>query len=186
MNSQDLQPACALCGTKHTLKSLHGPPPWITQMYPEQTVFLCRGHRSAFEYQEQICALVPRRRYLDNRRFQKSESQLHDLLKDTFSGEMLLRNIRPLWALSNHGRLLEFDICIPKHRILVEYDGRQHSEYVPFMHKTPQKFRAQVERDVKKEALATTYGWTLVRFDHNDVLSEEIVQQRLQRYRSNG
>jgi very-short-patch-repair endonuclease len=39
------------------------------------------------------------------------------------------------------------DFYLPKHNIFIEYNGKQHYEYVPYFHKTIEDFELQKFRD---------------------------------------
>jgi hypothetical protein len=40
------------------------------------------------------------------------------------------------------------DFYLPEHKTVIEYNGKQHYEYVPFFHKTYQDFILQKRRDI--------------------------------------
>ena len=60
------------------------------------------------------------------------------------------------------GQHLELDCFNQELRLAVEYNGRQHYEFVPFFHRTIDDFRAMQERDAAKSELCRRYGVSLV------------------------
>lgn len=72
-------------------------------------------------------------------------------------------NQRPLF-LRNHvtGKGLEIDCCSTDMMLGVEYNGRQHYEYTPGMHKNYEAFRNQQYRDEMKQRICTDNGFTLI------------------------
>jgi len=64
-------------------------------------------------------------------------------------------------------RNLELDCYNEDLKIAVEYQGIQHYKFVPFFHKTHDKFLEQRKRDVQKKELCKLYGITLITIPHN-------------------
>lgn len=58
-----------------------------------------------------------------------------------------------------------FDIFVLELGIAIEYDGRQHSNYVPHFHKDVTGYVASLQRDSKKELFAKNNGIKLIRLD---------------------
>lgn len=60
-------------------------------------------------------------------------------------------------------RNLELDFYCKELGVAIEYDGRQHYEYVPFFHKNNQEnFVKQKQRDAFKRDACSRYGITLI------------------------
>lgn len=55
---------------------------------------------------------------------------------------------------------LELDGYNEEHKIAFEYNGKQHYEHVPFLHKTVKDFEAQRQRDERKRRLCTEHTHT--------------------------
>lgn len=58
---------------------------------------------------------------------------------------------------------LELDCFNEELKIAVEYDGRQHFEYIPYFHKTHEAFMNQRYRDYMKEQMCKDNGIILIR-----------------------
>jgi hypothetical protein len=70
---------------------------------------------------------------------------------------------RPLFLLNNvTGKPLEIDCCCEEMKLGVEYNGKQHYEFVPGMHKNYEAFRNQQYRDEMKERLCKENNFTLI------------------------
>lgn len=95
-------------------------------------------------------------------KYHNTETKLLEILKITFGRENVIASVHPLWAFSSKGVLLEYDVGVPKEKLLVEYNGIQHYEYPNFFHKTRQEFEEQKERDKLKIRLAQDNGWHLL------------------------
>lgn len=67
--------------------------------------------------------------------------------------------------------LLRFDFMINLNgkRVLLEFDGRQHFEYVPYFHKTIFGFKKQQEWDVRKNKYCLMHNITLIRIPYWDL-----------------
>ena len=114
-----------------------------------------------------------------NIKYHKTETKLYEILKLIFGSENVINSVHPLWALSNKGVLLEYDIGVVNKKLLVEYDGLQHHQYPNFFHKRRKDFEAQVERDRLKEKLAKENGWTLLRIKYNEKVDYATVYNKL-------
>lgn len=72
-------------------------------------------------------------------------------------------NLRPLFLMNVvTGKPLEIDCCNLELKLGVEYNGKQHYEYVPGMHKNFEAFRIQQYRDEMKKQKCDENGFTLI------------------------
>jgi len=69
----------------------------------------------------------------------------------------------------------EFSI-IPKTGIIFEYDGRQHFEFIPYFHKTEEKFNSQIFRDKEKNLFCENNNIKLVRIPYTSKTKEDIAR----------
>ena len=72
-----------------------------------------------------------------------------------------------------------YDFFIPEMKLLIEYDGSQHREYVPHFHKTEENFLKAVERDKIKEELALSNGFNIIRIPDTYNKSLSIILKNL-------
>ena len=63
---------------------------------------------------------------------------------------------------------LKFDFYLPKHNILIEYDGQQHYEFVEYFHKTHDKFEEQQLKDKIKNNYCYVNKIKLIRIPYWD------------------
>lgn len=95
----------------------------------------------------------------------KYEEECRRILESMFN--VPFPSIRPDWLKNPETkRNLELDCYNADLRLALEYDGRQHAEYVPHFHKNKQAFRDQVTRDIMKEGMCRKLGITLIRVPH--------------------
>lgn len=66
------------------------------------------------------------------------------ILKQFFPFDLILED----FAVPGHG--FYFDFFLPKQKLVVEIQGEQHSQYVPFFHKSEKNFKSSLIRDMKK------------------------------------
>ena len=62
-----------------------------------------------------------------------------------------------------------FDIFIKHLGVAIEFDGRQHTEYVPHFHKDECGYIASIKRDSTKSDWANTNGIAIVRFNDSNI-----------------
>lgn len=88
---------------------------------------------------------------------------------EKLTNEKFKRQVRPDWLRNPEtGRCLELDIYSKKLRIAVEYNGRQHYEYVPFFHKNGKKdLEDQIRRDTYKADTCNKHGVHLITVPYN-------------------
>lgn len=76
-------------------------------------------------------------------------------------------------------RPLYVDAYFPQHNLAVEYDGKQHREFMPFYCKTKQQFLELQERDRVKESLLQQYSIPLLRVTDKEPRTEAYIALRL-------
>ncbi len=67
------------------------------------------------------------------------------------------------WSIGPRGAGYRYDICVPKLKLIVEYDSAMHRKYNSFFHKTVKGYVGAVMRDQAKDRMAKKAGWTLMR-----------------------
>lgn len=93
----------------------------------------------------------------------KGERACRDCLQEffdlPFANSRLLKN-------EASGQNLELDCYSPEVGLAVEYQGRQHYEFVPFFHRTQERFESQRLRDAVKAKLCAQKGIRLIRIPY--------------------
>lgn len=74
---------------------------------------------------------------------------------------------------------LRFDFAVPSLNLMVEVQGRQHTEYNGFHYDGKDDFRAAKARDQKKAAYCEENGLVLVILDEKDVMASSGPQELL-------
>ena len=82
---------------------------------------------------------------------------------------------------AGYRRLLSVDLCMPDLKLCIEVHGRQHFEFVPHFHKSPDEYHDQQRRDKSKaqEVARMGYKMMVVRFDEIDTLTRAELVQRV-------
>ncbi len=65
------------------------------------------------------------------------------------------------------GEGIYLDYFLPRPKVVVEADGRQHSEFVPFFHGTKSAFKEAQDRDDRKTQFCKINGLRLIRVPHD-------------------
>lgn len=83
--------------------------------------------------------------------------------------------------LRNHktNRPMHIDAFFPRSNIILEYDGKQHREFMPFYHKSKKQFADLQERDKIKDQLFQEHGIILVRIQDNEPKTIEYITRVL-------
>ncbi len=121
----------------------------------------------------------------------KSEEECRRIFQKIFKCKF--KSVRPKWlANPATNKSLELDGFNPDIQtpigkgLAFEYDGRQHSQYVPHFHKMgPDEFVYQTHKDSWKDAKCKELGITLIRIPHFVVFHdlERYIRQEISRLR---
>lgn len=90
----------------------------------------------------------------------KGEIECRRVVESIFKKPFI--KVRPDFLRNVNGQNLELDIFNQELRIAVEYNGRQHYEYIPFFHRTRDSFNNQKQRDFIKRLLCEKNNITLI------------------------
>jgi hypothetical protein len=97
-----------------------------------------------------------------------------------YGSKNIVTSYHPLWAESVKQVLLEFDIYIKTKKILIEYNGRQHYEYVPFFHGKKINFLQQKRRDSRKRRLAKKQGTSLIVIKYDEPIFKDYIINKIE------
>lgn len=70
------------------------------------------------------------------------------------------------------GEGIYLDYFLPRPKVVIEADGRQHSEFVPFFHGTKSAFKEAQARDDRKTQFCKINGIKLIRVPHDAKVPE--------------
>lgn len=109
----------------------------------------------------------------------KKETKCKIILENIFKRPF--NKIRPAFLKNKiTGKNLEIDCYCADLRLGLEFNGKQHYEFVPVMHKTKDAFRAQQYRDHMKKEMCEKQGIKLIEVPYwipEDNLQAYIVQE---------
>ena len=77
-----------------------------------------------------------------------------------------------------NGGLLSYDFYLPDYNALIEYQGRQHSEYIPGLHQSYNDFKIQQEHDRRKREYAKDNNIRLIEIWHWDFENIEKILEK--------
>lgn len=106
----------------------------------------------------------------------KLEAQLDAAIKELYPRE---RVIEDMAIKVGPGRTLYVDRVIKASKIAIEADGRQHEEFVRWMHTDAAGFRSHQERDRVKAAWLKANGYTLVRINYDETISAARLREKI-------
>lgn len=149
----------------------------------QDDVDLCGYHLSEYMFDKRISGYRLKKRNRGTRysgnKFHATETNLIKILEKKFGKEKIVVSYRPLWAKSAKNVLYEFDVHIVGTNILIEYNGIQHYEFVPFFHKTISSFEEQQKRDEHKKQLAIDNNFEIIVFKYTEPIVKSHVSNRL-------
>ena len=104
--------------------------------------------------------------FYTNKKKRSRENYIRNIVESIFRSPF--PSIRPEWLINpKTGRRLELDLYNKSLRLSFECDGIQHSQYLPYFHKTYQRYQDMKERDILKSVLCKKRGLTLIRIPHH-------------------
>lgn len=74
---------------------------------------------------------------------------------------------------------LQIDRYYPDIKLGFEYDGRQHDEYIKYIHKSRKNFTYQQQCDKIKDKECKANGITLIRISHKEKITPELIRQKI-------
>lgn len=79
------------------------------------------------------------------------------------------------WLVSDTGYNMFLDFYLPDKQIAIEYDGKQHYQYVEYIHRTKENFEKALLRDVLKEQLLKEHNIKLIRIKYDTPLGDDLM-----------
>jgi hypothetical protein len=102
-----------------------------------------------------------------------SEVELLNIVRDIFPNEKVIHQASPDWL-----GLQRLDIFLPRYRLAIEYQGRQHYEPVEFFG-GEEGFHRNQDRDRRKAELCAQNDVVLLYFRYDETINREMVGSRL-------
>ncbi len=115
------------------------------------------------------------RRYDD---FSKKESIgetiCRQIMKEIYPNAKFIKTRHKLLRNEKTNRPLELDLYCEELKIAIEYNGKQHYEYIPFFHKNESNFEYQCERDRIKKQLCEDCDINLIVVPYTCITRKDI------------
>lgn len=65
--------------------------------------------------------------------------------------------------------VMPYDIEIPAKKVLIEIQGKQHYEFIPYFHESPEAFEYQQFKDAYKKQFAEDKGYMVIYISYDDI-----------------
>lgn len=114
----------------------------------------------------------------------KSEQIVYELVRKIYPKHSVFHQYRPEFLRRGNSQM-SYDVYIPKLRLAIEYQGKQHFEPVEIFG-GEENFQKQIERDAEKKRLSDMNNVTLVYINYWDDLSVDLIKQRILEVKSSG
>ena len=105
----------------------------------------------------------------------KLHKSVYTIVKECYPNE----SIRQEEPIKVDGKTLFLDIYIPRIKLAIECDGKQHDQYSQFYHGNAAGFAQQKKNDIAKREYCENQDITLVRIKYDDKLSKENVMDKI-------
>lgn len=144
---------------------------------------LCPAHSEKYKWDSKLQGFRLKKLSLGSRytqeKYHNTEVKLTKILEQIFGKSNVVTSFHPVWAESAKGVLLEYDIYIPEHNLLIEYNGEQHYKFSRFFHKKSIKYLNQLQRDKRKKKLAEEHGYRLIIFSYKDPIVRDFIYDKV-------
>ena len=116
---------------------------------------------------------------MQNKEVKSNASELHrkvyNIVKECYPKETILQEK----TIKIDGKTLFIDIYVPRLKVGVECNGRQHYKFTQFFHGDAQKFKQQVENDRLKKEYCEIEGITLVNVRYDEIINRELLEDKI-------
>ncbi len=102
-----------------------------------------------------------------------SEIELLNMVRGLYPDEEVIHQASPGWL-----GLQRLDIFIPERKLAIEYQGKQHFEPVDFFG-GEEGYKRNQERDARKLKLCKKSGISLIYFNYDEEVTEDLVKKRV-------
>ncbi|OAH63276.1 hypothetical protein [Domibacillus aminovorans] len=114
------------------------------------------------------------------KRISTNAQLIENIIKKHFGDKDLKSEKTWKWLINpKTGNHLYADIYIKSLNLVIEYDGEQHFKYIPYFHKTFERYLEQVKRDEIKTNLLCEKKVPLIRFRFDDEITEKSILAKL-------
>lgn len=110
----------------------------------------------------------------------KKEAQMQYTLNSILPEAEYIDNGYYSWLLSPKKAPMQIDRLYPRLKIGFEFNGRQHYEFNPYMHKTQEAFEYLQQCDRIKAKLLKQLGYTLISIKYDKTITKGYLVRRLE------
>jgi len=107
-----------------------------------------------------------------------SEEMVYNITKKLFKQNKVIYQHRPFFLRSAIGGQMSYDVFISGLNVAIEYQGKQHFEPIDFFG-GKDSFHKTIERDKLKKELSEAYGIKLIYINHWDIITPELIRERI-------
>jgi hypothetical protein len=111
----------------------------------------------------------------------KQEVQMKKIFNSILPSATYIDNGYYSFLMSPKGSPLQLDRYYPELQLAIEVDGRQHKEYVSYIHKSKAQFHYLQQCDRMKDEYCQSLGIYLIRIQHNEKLTKAYIIRRLEK-----
>lgn len=108
----------------------------------------------------------------------QGELRLFAVLDEIIAAEYINHGFYSIF-LSPKLQPLQMDRYYPDLKLGFEFDGRQHGEYIKYIHKSRKNFVYQQQCDKIKDKEAIANGITLIRVGHKEKITEDLIRGKI-------
>ncbi len=112
-------------------------------------------------------------------------TQVQNILEELFPAKPFKQVICEYYVNYTNQKLF-FDFYLKKLNILIEVQGRQHTEFVKHFHGTRANFLKHRERDNLKRVWAEENEISLVRFNYDEKITKKLVLHKIDKAMKDG
>lgn len=109
----------------------------------------------------------------------KKEGQMQKALNNILPEADFIDNGYYSWLPSPKGSPLQLDRYYPELKLAFEFQGRQHYEFNPYMHKDRAAFEYLRKCDAKKKRICKERGITLIAIKYTKTITKDYLIKRL-------
>ncbi len=108
----------------------------------------------------------------ESNRASKGHKLARELLKELFPLDIVYEEVTLPGSKTNKNGTLYADFYLRSRNLIIEIQGEQHTEHIPFFHETKGKFYKAQTRDRKKQEWCELNGITLVELPTSESIDE--------------
>lgn len=151
-----------------------------SKLINEECSFTYQAFSVYFDNKEEMsCAISNKKDIFNNDNFSTGIKQVLFYLEKIIDTNLIIKEKTFDWLKTKDENKMYIDIFIDKYDICIEYNGKQHYEYVEFFHKTHDNFIKSQERDRLKYELIKKNNKKLIIIKYDEKITKELIESKL-------